>query len=109
MARDKEREGEQATLRTQLAADISPVVDLGKAKFKEAIAESFGNDAADHGTITADKEAVKKFGENKWEVNGRYKGADKEGNPIERTWTATIEIEDGFDGLQCSGVKLNDQ
>jgi hypothetical protein len=90
-----------------LARDRGAIVRKAIDAMRNAAAENFGSDAAKAARIEADESGIKDFGDRKWEVAGRYVGADDKGKRFRASWTATIFL--GFGNLQCQSVKLGDR
>jgi hypothetical protein len=55
----------------------------------------FGDSAAAAAVITADESGIKVQNEKKWDVNGVYAGADKNGKRFTAPFTVTLEIIGG--------------
>lgn len=101
---DKQKAAE-AKLKSDLAADPSPVAELALKQARGGFAESFGDASAASASITVDPSTIKTFGGEKWTVRGTYDGKDSNGKPRKTVWESTVRLM--FGKLQVQAVNLD--
>lgn len=87
-----EQKAAEAKLKSDLAADPSPVAELALKQARAGFAKSFGDDAVNAAKVTVDPSTIKTFGGDKWTVRGLYVGKDGGGEPQNTAWESTVRL-----------------